>query len=126
MAEATRTRGFEYFGVADHSRTARYAGDLSTESVREQHKLADARNAAYRGSFRILKGIESDILEDGSLDYPVDILAGFDFVVASVHSRFGLDPKAQTERIIRAVSNPFTTILGHMTGRLLRRREADR
>jgi hypothetical protein len=77
----------------------------------------------YRGDFRILKGIESDILEDGSLDYPDDVLASFDFVVASVHSRFGLDPTTQTERIVRAVSNPFTTILGHMTGRLLRRRE---
>ena len=85
--------------------------------------LADALNARYEDRFRILKGIESDILEDGSLDYPDDVLASLDFVVASVHSRFGLDPKTQTERIVRAVSNPFTTILGHMTGRLLRRRE---
>jgi DNA polymerase (family 10) len=123
MAAATRARGFEYFGVADHSRTARYARGLSIERVREQHGLVDALNASYRGSFRILKGIESDILEDGSLDYPDDVLASFDFVVASVHSRFRLDPKAQTERILRAVSNPFTTILGHPTGRLLRRRE---
>jgi len=110
MAEATQTRGFEYFGVADHSRTARYAGGLSTESVREQHKLADARNAAYTGSFRILKGIESDILEDGSLDYPVDILAGFDFVVASVHSRFGLDPRRKpsgSSARCRTPSRPF-------------------
>ena len=123
MAEATRARGFEYFGLADHSQTARYAGGLSRERVKEQHKLADALNARYKDRFRILKGIESDILEDGSLDYPDDVLASFDFVVASVHSRFGLDPTTQTERIVRAVSNPFTTILGHMTGRLLRRRE---
>ena len=121
MAEATRARGFEYFGLADYSQTARYAGGLSRERVTEQHKLADALNARYKDRFRILKGIESDILEDGSLDYPDDVLASFDFVVASVHSRFGLDPTTQTERIVRAVSNPFTTILGHMTGRLLRR-----
>jgi DNA polymerase (family X) len=123
MADATRARGFEYFGVADHSRTARYAGGLSVERVRQQHDLVDALNAEDRGNFRILKGIESDILEDGSLDYPEEVLASFDFIVASVHSRFGLDPDTQTQRIVRAVSNPFTTILGHMTGRLLRRRE---
>ncbi|WP_147022517.1 DNA polymerase/3'-5' exonuclease PolX [Microvirga aerophila] len=123
MAEATRAKGYEYFGVADHSKTASYAGGLSVERVAIQHKLADELNARYQGRFRIFKGIESDILEDGSLDYPDEVLARFDFVVASVHSRFKLDAKTQTERIIRAVSNPFTTILGHMTGRLLRRRE---
>jgi len=126
MAEATRARGFQYFGVADHSRTARYAGGLSIERVREQHEIVDALNAHYGGAFRILKGIESDILVDGSLDYPDEVLASFDFVVASVHNRFGLDLESQTERMIRAVSNPFTTILGHMTGRLLRRREGYR
>jgi DNA polymerase (family 10) len=123
MAEATRAKGYEYFGVADHSKTASYTGGLSVERVAIQHELADELNARYQGRFRILKGIESDILEDGSLDYPDEVLARFDFVVASVHSRFRLDAKTQTERIIRAVSNPFTTILGHMTGRLLRRRE---
>ena len=123
MAEATRARGFQYFGVADHSRAAAYAGGLSIDRVIEQHRLVDALNSQNSGTFRILKGIETDILVDGALDYPIEILATFDFVVASVHSRFGLDPAIQTERIIRAVSNPFTTILGHMTGRLLRRRE---
>jgi DNA polymerase (family X) len=123
MAEATRAKGYEYFGVADHSKTASYAGGLSVERVAIQHKLADELNARYQGSFRILKGIESDILEAGSLDYPDEVLARFDFVVASVHSRFRLDAQTQTERILRAVSNPFTAILGHMTGRLLRRRE---
>jgi DNA polymerase (family 10) len=126
MAEATRARGFQYFGVADHSRTASYAGGLPIEKVLEQHRLADALNARYGGAFRVIKGIESDILPDGSLDYPDDLLARFDFVVASVHSRFGLDADAQTARIIRAVSNRFTTILGHLTGRLLRRREGYR
>jgi DNA polymerase (family 10) len=122
MALATRKRGYRYFGVADHSKSAGYAGGLSVEEVEEQHALADAFNARTRG-FRIFKGIESDILVDGSLDYPDEVLARFDFVVASVHSRLRLDPEAQTERIIRAVRNPYTTILGHMTGRMLMRRE---
>ena len=112
-----------YFGVADHSRSAHYAGGLSIEEVFAQHALADELNACYAGQFRIFKGIESDILADGSLDYPEDVLARFDFVVASVHSRFRLDTEAQTARIVRAVSNPYTTILGHLTGRLLLRRE---
>jgi DNA polymerase (family 10) len=123
MAEVTRELGYEYFGVADHSQTAGYAGGLKPERIELQHELADALNRRYRGRFRILKGIESDILEDGSLDYPNEILSTLDFVVASVHSRFKLGAAAQTERILRAIANPFTTILGHMTGRLLLRRE---
>ena len=122
MAEATRRRGYGYFGVADHSRSAGYAGGLSLEKIEEQHADVEGLNARYGREFRVLKGIESDILEDGSLDYPEEVLATFDFVVASVHSRFRLDRRAQTERIVRAVSNPFTTILGHMTGRMLLRR----
>jgi DNA polymerase (family X) len=122
MAEATRTRGYEYFGIADHSKSAHYAGGLSVEEIAEQHAAIDRLNAGYGGSFRVFKGIESDILLDGALDYPEEILQRFDFVVASVHSRFRLDRKTQTERIIRAVENPYTTILGHMTGRLLLRR----
>ena len=85
-------------------------------------RLVDALNEEFGSSFRILKGIESDILADGSLDYPDDILDTFDVVVASVHSRFRMDKAEQTARIIRAVSNPYTTILGHITGRLLLRR----
>jgi DNA polymerase (family X) len=122
MAEATRTRGYQYFGVADHSKSAHYAGGLSVDEILAQHQEVDLLNKRYGKSFRILKGIESDILSDGSLDYPDDVLARFDFVVASVHGRFKLDRKAQTQRIIRAVENPFTTILGHMTGRQLLRR----
>lgn len=122
MAEATRKRGYAYFGVSDHSRSAAYAGGLTVEEIAAQHALADELNAGYGGKFRIFKGIESDILEDGSLDYPDDILARFDFVVASVHSRFRLDKETQTARIVRAVANPHTTILGHMTGRMLLRR----
>jgi DNA polymerase (family X) len=79
-------------------------------------------NERYDGNFRVLKGIESDILVDGSLDYPDEVLASFDFVVASVHSRFKLGRKEQTDRVLRAVANPRTTILGHMTGRQLLRR----
>ena len=93
MAEATRARGFQYFGVADHSRTAAYAGGLSIDRVIEQHRLVDVLNGQYSGTFRILKGIESDILVDGALDYPDEILATFDFVVASVHSRLGSIPR---------------------------------
>jgi len=122
MAKATRDRGYEYFGVADHSKSAHYAGGLSIAEVAEQHWITDRLNKRHGDDFHILKGIESDILPDGSLDYPNEVLAQFDFVVASVHSRFKLDRATQTDRIIRAVENPFTTILGHMTGRQLLRR----
>jgi DNA polymerase (family 10) len=122
MAEATCARGFSYFGVADHSQSAHYAGGLSLEEIADQHAEADILNKRYGDRFRIFKGIESDILPDGSLDYPDDVLARFDFVVASVHSRFKLNRTDQTDRVIRAVANPRTTILGHMTGRQLLRR----
>jgi histidinol phosphatase-like PHP family hydrolase len=97
-------------------------GGLSVEEIAEQHAAIDRLNAGYGGGFRVFKGIESDILLDGALDYPDEVLQRFDFVVASVHSRFRLDRKTQTARIIRAVENPYTTILGHMTGRQLLRR----
>jgi DNA polymerase (family 10) len=122
MAKATLKRGFEYFGVADHSKSAHYAGGLSLEQIKEQHREADRLNKGFGRDFRILKGIESDILADGSLDYPDDELESFDFVVASIHGRFKLDRKAQTERLLRAIANPYTTIIGHMTGRQLQRR----
>jgi DNA polymerase (family 10) len=122
MAKATRDRGFEYFGVADHSKSAHYAGGLSVDQIEQQHREADRLNKKFGRDFRILKGIESDILADGSLDYPDDVLAAFDFVVASIHGRFKMDRKLQTERLLRAVANPFTTIIGHMTGRQLQRR----
>jgi DNA polymerase (family 10) len=122
MAEATRKRGFSYFGVADHSKSAHYAGGLSVEQIAVQHDAIDELNAHYGEGFRIFKGVESDILPDGSLDYPDEVLDRFDFVVASVHGQFHKDRIAQTERILRAVANPSTTILGHMTGRQLLRR----
>ncbi|AWL93075.1 DNA polymerase/3'-5' exonuclease PolX [Bradyrhizobium ottawaense] len=122
MAKATRQRGFEYFGVADHSKSAHYAGGLSVEQIAQQHREADRLNKRFGKDFRILKGIESDILADGSLDYDDDVLERFDFVVASIHGRFKLDRKAQTQRLLRAISDPHTTIIGHMTGRQLQRR----
>src|SRR4051794_23834536 len=122
MAKATRQRGFEYFGVADHSKSAHYAGGLSVDEIAQQHREADRLNKRFGKDFRILKGIESDILADGSLDYDDDVLEGFDFVVASIHGRFKLDRKAQTLRLLRAISHPHTTIIGHMTGRQLQRR----
>jgi len=122
MAAATRAKGYQYFGVADHSKSAHYAGGLSLDEIAEQQAEIRRLNRRYKGRFRIFTGIESDILPDGSLDYSDEVLASFDFVVASVHSRFKLDRATQTERIIRAVANPYTTILGHMTGRQLLRR----
>jgi DNA polymerase (family 10) len=122
MANATRERGFEYFGVADHSISAHYAGGLSLDEIAEQHREADRLNKRFGKSFRILKGIEADILGDGSLDYPDRVLSKFDFVVASIHSRFKKSSKEQTDRILKAIENPHTTIVGHMTGRQLTRR----
>ena len=121
MAEAALSRGYEYLGVTDHSGSAHYAGGLSQEEIAEQQAEADSLNRKYGKRFHIFKGVESDILADGSLDYPDEVLETFDFVIASVHGRFKMDRAAQTERIIRPVSNPYTTILGHMTGRQLRR-----
>jgi DNA polymerase (family 10) len=118
MATACRNMGLEYFGICDHSKSAFYANGLDEERVKRQQAEVDQLNRTYT-AFRIFKGIESDILSDGSLDYSPDVLASFDFVVASVHSNLKMDEAKATARIIKAVSNPFTTILGHPTGRLL-------
>jgi DNA polymerase (family 10) len=123
MAEAARAMGMSYLGLCDHSRSAAYAGGMSIERAKEQHAEIDVLNGELGPSFRVLKGIEVDILADGSLDYPDEVLQSFDVVVASVHSRFNLDAAEQTERMIRAVSNPFVDILGHPTGRLLLTRD---
>jgi DNA polymerase (family X) len=122
MAEACIARGYEYIGITDHSKTAHYAGGLTVEEIEEQHDEIDRLNASYGDRFRIFKGIESDILPDGSLDYPDDVLRRFDFIIGSIHGQFRLDRAAQTERLVRAASNPFVTIIGHMTGRQLLRR----
>jgi DNA polymerase (family 10) len=122
MAEATRERGYAYLGLTDHSQTAHYAGGLKVEEVARQQRAIDRLNKGYGSKFRVFKGIESDILGDGSLDYPDDVLASFDLVVASIHSKFRMGRKEQTDRLIKAVENPYTTILGHVTGRQLMRR----
>ncbi|MBI4553269.1 MAG: DNA polymerase/3'-5' exonuclease PolX [Candidatus Latescibacteria bacterium] len=122
MADAARGLGYTYLAVCDHSRSAAYANGLSIERVRQQHREIDALNAHGRG-LRILKGIETDILPDGNLDYPDDVLAEFDLVIASVHSRFTLSETEMTDRIVRAIRHPSTSILGHPTGRLLLARE---
>jgi len=122
MAKGAQAMGFEYLGIADHSRSAGYAGGLSIERVKTQHEEIQELNKRLRG-FRVFHGIESDILTDGSLDYPPEILDLFDFVVVSVHQNFRMSESEMTRRIIRAIENPYTTILGHPTGRLLLARE---
>ncbi|RUL88821.1 DNA polymerase/3'-5' exonuclease PolX [Tautonia sociabilis] len=123
MAEAARARGLSYLGIADHSRSAGYAGGLSIDRVRRQGEEIDALNDQLGPDFRLFKGIECDILADGTLDYPDEVLAGFDYVVASVHSNFGQPIGVMTARIVRAVRHPMVTMLGHPTGRLLLRRD---
>jgi DNA polymerase (family 10) len=112
------TLNLEYLGMCDHSKSAFYAKGLSIERVLQQQEEIDHLNKKLDG-FKIFKGIESDILNDGSLDYPDEILKKFDFIVASVHSNLKMDEEKATARIIKAVENPYTTILGHPTGRLL-------
>ncbi len=123
MASYCRELGYEYLGICDHSKSAFYANGLQPERIILQHKEIDDLNEKM-SPFRIIKGIESDILNDGSLDYPDEILDSFDFVVASVHSILRMDIDKATQRLIRAIENPFTTILGHPSGRLLLAREA--
>ena len=122
MAAWCRKQGWTYFGIADHSRSAGYANGLSEDAVYSQWAEIDALNDEYKNEFRVLKGIESDILGDGSLDYPDEILAGFDYVVASVHSIMKMDIRTATSRLIKAIENPYTSILGHCSGRILLRR----
>jgi len=118
MAEAVRKGGFQYFVISDHSKSAGYANGLDIERVQMQWREIDQLNTSM-APFRIFKGIESDILSDGSLDYPDDVLAGFDVVIASVHSVLNMDENRATSRLIKAIENPYTTMLGHPTGRLL-------
>ncbi|HKA08139.1 MAG TPA: DNA polymerase/3'-5' exonuclease PolX [Gemmataceae bacterium] len=122
MALASKALGFEYFGVGDHSQSLRVARGLSIQAIQNQHRDVDALNQRLSG-IRILRGIECDILEDGSLDYPDDVLKWFDYVVVSVHTLFGMPAEKMTARVCKALSHPATTILGHATGRLLLRRE---
>jgi len=122
MADAARGLGMTYLGICDHSKAASYAGGLDEGRVEEQHRAIDELNRSLEG-ITLLKGIEADILADGTLDFSDEILARFDFVVASVHSRFHLPEAEMTRRIVRAVANPHVRILGHPTGRLLLARD---
>ena len=117
MAAAAAAHGWSFFGVADHSPVVTYANGLDADRLQEQWRRIDAINA--EGGVRVLKGIEADILSDGSLDIPEGCETGLDYVVASVHSAFRLSREAQTDRVVRAVSNPACRVLGHPTGRLL-------
>lgn len=122
MARKCMALGWEYFGLGDHSQSLTVASGLSPERVKQQWAEVDALNKKLKG-FHIFKGTESDILPDGSLDFDDDLLAGFDYVVASVHTHFGLSEEDQTNRVCKALTHPATTMLGHATGRLLLRRE---
>lgn len=122
MVLAARERGYEWIGISDHSRSAGYAGGLDVEALSLQHREIAALQREL-DDIEIFKGIESDILPDGSLDYPPEVLESFDFVIASVHSHMDMDRRAMTRRIVKALRNPFTTVLGHPTGRLLLSRE---
>ncbi|HZJ83104.1 MAG TPA: DNA polymerase/3'-5' exonuclease PolX [Clostridia bacterium] len=124
MANGAMELGYEYIGIADHSQSAFYANGLTPEDIIKQHREIDELNKQFDGRIKILKGIESDILPDGNLDYEEDVLSLFDFVIASVHSGFSADQKVMTDRILKALDNPYITILGHPTGRLLLSREA--
>jgi DNA polymerase (family 10) len=123
MVTAAEALGYQYLGISDHSRSARYANGLSIERVRAQQTAIDEVQRRHPG-ITLFKGIESDILPDGSLDYPDDVLDRFDFVIASVHSRFGMTEAEMTDRVVKAISHPAVTILGHPTGRLLLSRES--
>lgn len=128
MARACFDKGYQYLGLTDHSRSAAYAGGLSIERVQEQWREIDALNERFQKEdvdFKIFKGIESDILADGSLDYPDDVLSGFDFVIASVHSSLDMPVDKMLERFKRAAENRFTSIIGHPTGRLLLKRDGN-
>ena len=125
MAEECIRRGMEYMVISDHSKAAAYANGLTEERIREQHKQIDQLNDQYkalptgRQAFKIFKSIECDILGDGSMDYTNNILSTFDLVIASVHSNLKMNEEKAMMRLIKAIENPYTTILGHPTGRLL-------
>ncbi len=119
MAEACMERGYSYLGLTDHSKVAAYANGLNEERLRTQGEEVDRLNEEFAGSFVILKGTECDILRDGSLDFDDKTLASLDFVVASIHSNFTLSSEEQTQRMLRAIANPYVDIIGHSTGRVL-------
>ncbi len=118
LARACIKSGKEYLVISDHSKAANYANGLNEEQIQAQHQLIDELNKKLR-PFKIFKSVESDILSDGSLDYSDSVLSTFDLVIASVHSNLKMNEEKAMVRLMKAIENPFTTILGHMTGRLL-------
>ena len=118
MAEAAKERGWKYIGISDHSQAAFYAGGMKPDEILRQHEEIDELNSTMKG-FRILKGIECDILSDGRLDYDDETRSRFDYVIGSVHSQFKMDQVAMTNRLLSVMDDPRLTILGHATGRLL-------
>jgi DNA polymerase (family 10) len=124
MAAEARSMGARYLAVCDHSKAAAYAGGLNAERVARQHEEIDALNRKLDGALRVLKGIEVDILHDGTLDFPDELLSRFEIVIAAVHSLFSLDAARQTARFLRALENPWVDVLAHLTGRLLLTRDA--
>lgn len=118
MAEAAQERGYEYIGITDHSQSLRIARGVSVENLWKQIRQIDKLNRKLK-RIRILKSAEVDILADGSLDYPDDLLAALDYTICSIHSRFNMGEHEQTERLMRAMDRPAFTILGHATGRLI-------
>jgi DNA polymerase (family 10) len=118
MAEACIRKGFEYLVISDHSKAAYYANGLNEDRIKAQHELIDELNERWP-NFKIFKSIECDILGEGQLDYDEKTLESFDLVIASVHSNLKMSEEKAMMRLMRAIENPFTTILGHMTGRLL-------
>ena len=122
MAESAIKLGWEYLGIADHSQSAAYAGGMKADEIKKQMKEIDELNEKQK-KFCVLKGVECDILSDGSLDFPDNVLSYFDYVVVSIHSKFNMTESEATKRIIKALKNKYTTMLGHPTGRLLLERE---
>jgi len=118
MALACKQKGWDYLGISDHSQSAFYANGLKPDRVFQQHEEINLLNKKL-APFFVYSGIESDILHDGSLDYDEETLKLFDFIVASIHSGLKMDEEKATSRLIKAIENPYTRILGHMTGRLL-------
>ncbi len=123
LVVAAIAKGFQYIGISDHSKSAFYAGGLKESDIIKQHREIEALREKYP-NISILKGIESDILNDGALDYSDEVLSSFDYVIGSIHSGFTMSKEAMTERISRAIKNKHLNILGHATGRLLLSRKA--
>lgn len=122
MAETAQEMGYQYIGITDHSQSLTIANGMKPQAVKEQFAEIDALNKELK-DFRIFKGVESDILADGSLDYDDDLLSQFDFIIGSIHGNFKMSESQMTKRVIKAIENPYLTMIGHPTGRLLLKRE---